>query len=96
MSHQGISCHTEAVAIVEMSGLNLTQNLMFTCTDVIVPSAIRVGYLYLIIAPSALNLIASWDELSVYTCNTGFAEHYPCKTLRCKTVLSSPFEPRWL
>ena len=41
MSHQGVSCHTEAVAIVEMSGLNLTQNLMFTCTDVIVPSAIE-------------------------------------------------------
>ena len=56
----------------------------------------RVGYLYLIIAPSALNLIASWDELSVYTFNTGVAEHYSGKTLRCKTVLSSPFEPLWL
>jgi hypothetical protein len=56
----------------------------------------RVGYLYLIIAPSALNLIASWGALSVCTFNTDVAEHDSCKTLGCKTVLSSPFEPRWL
>ena len=35
-----ISCYIEAIAIVEMSGSNLTQNLMFMCIDVIVQSAI--------------------------------------------------------
>ena len=34
-----ISCYIEAIAIVEMSGSNLTQNLMFMCIDVIVQSA---------------------------------------------------------
>ena len=41
----------------------------------------RVGFQHLIIPARAFNLLTAWDELALYTFNTGVAKHYFCK--RC-------------
>lgn len=44
----------------------------------------RVGYLHLIIPREAFDLRTDWDQLSLYTFNTGIAQHYFCKNCGVK------------
>lgn len=44
----------------------------------------RIGYQHLIIPATAFKLLCDWDELSLYTFNTGVARHYFCKTCGVK------------
>ncbi len=44
----------------------------------------RVGFQHLIIPARAFNLLTNWDELALYTFNTGVAKHYFCKTCGVK------------
>ena len=44
----------------------------------------RVGFLHLIIPKSAFELLTPWDDLGLYTFNTGVAKHYFCKTCSVK------------
>ena len=38
----------------------------------------RVGYLHLIIPKASFSLLVPWEKLSLYTFNTGIAQHYFC------------------
>lgn len=44
----------------------------------------RVGYLHLIIPKSSFSLLSEWENVSVYTFNTGVARHYFCPTCGVK------------
>jgi len=44
----------------------------------------RVGFQHLIIPNRAFRLLTDWDELALYTFNTGVAKHYFCKTCGVK------------
>ncbi len=39
----------------------------------------RVGFLHLIIPQRLMTLKSSWEELALYTFNTGVAKHYFCR-----------------
>ena len=39
----------------------------------------RVGFLHLIIPRAAFNLQTGWENLTLYTFNTGVAKHYFCE-----------------
>lgn len=44
----------------------------------------RIGFLHLIIPRSAFILLTPWDEMTLYTFNTGVAKHYFCSTCGVK------------
>ena len=44
----------------------------------------RFGFLHLIIPQRLMTLKSSWDDLGLYTFNTGVARHYFCKTCGVK------------
>ncbi len=44
----------------------------------------RVGFQHLIIPATSFKLQSSWDELGLYTFNTGVAKHYFCQTCGVK------------
>ena len=44
----------------------------------------RVGYLHLTIPQRRMMLTTSWDDLALYTFNSGIAKHYFCKNCGVK------------
>jgi len=44
----------------------------------------RVGYLHLIIPARDFTLLTGWDQLTLYTFNSGVAKHYFCRTCGVK------------
>ena len=44
----------------------------------------RVGYLHLTIPQRRMMLKTSWDDLALYTFNSGIAKHYFCKNCGVK------------
>ena len=45
----------------------------------------RTGYLHLIVPASRFRLLTPWEEMAVYTFNTGIAKHYFCRTCGIKS-----------
>lgn len=75
--HQG-SCHCGAV-VIEVSApkdIAVHECNCSMCT--------RTGFLHLIVAKSAFQLIKGEHDLTTYTFNTGIAKHYFCKLCGCK------------
>jgi len=44
----------------------------------------RTGFLHLIVAKAALELVKGEDALTTYTFNSGVAQHYFCKVCGCR------------
>ena len=44
----------------------------------------RFGFLHLTIPQRLMTLKSSWEDLGLYTFNSGIAQHYFCKTCRVK------------
>jgi len=77
MLHTG-SCHCGAVAI-EVEAPENMEAYECNCS-----MCTRTGYLHLIVPVTEFKLIRGKDHLSLYTFNTGIAQHYFCKHCGCR------------
>ena len=77
MIHPG-SCHCGAVRF------EVEAPATIVCKDCNCSICRKSGNLHLIVPKSRFKLVAGQDRLSVYTFNTGIAQHYFCSTCGVK------------
>jgi hypothetical protein len=75
--HRG-SCHCGAVVIEAEAPAAL---LVHECNC---SMCTRTGFLHLIVPADRFRVVSGADELSVYTFNTGTAQHYFCRICGCR------------